>query len=156
MNINYTIIGQSISFLFFVYFCMKFVWPAITNAMAERQKAIADGLEAADRAGRDLELAQAKAVERLKEAKEEAATIIEQANKRASQIVDEAKEQATVEANRVKAAAEAEVNQQVVRAKEELRGQVAVLAVNGAEKILQASVNADAHSEMLNKLAAEL
>lgn len=156
MNINYTIIGQSISFLFFVAFCMKFVWPAITNAMAERERKIAEGLEAADKADRDLELAREKATQQLREAKEQAASIIEQANKRAGQIVDEAKEQARVEGERLKTAAEAEVEQEVVRAKEELRGQLANLAVTGAEKILQATVNADAHKEMLDKLAAEL
>lgn len=156
MNINLTMIGQSISFLFFVAFCMKFVWPAITNAMAERQKQIAEGLEAADRAGRDLELAQEKAVAQMREAKEQAAGIIEQANKRAGQIVEEAKDQARAEGDRLKAAAQAEVEQEVVRAKEELRASVATLALAGAEQILQATVNADAHQQMLDKLAAEL
>ena len=156
MNINLTLIGQSISFIFFVLFCMKFVWPAITNAMAERQKQIADGLEAANRAERDLELAQEKAMSELREAKNEAAAIIDSANKRANQIVDEAKGQAQAEADRVKAAAEAEVEQEVSRAKEQLRGQVSVLAVQGAEKILEASVDASAHEALLNKLAAEL
>jgi F-type H+-transporting ATPase subunit b len=156
VNINLTMIGQSISFLFFVAFCMKFVWPAITNAMAERQKQIAEGLEAADRAGRDLELAQEKAVAQMREAKEQAAGIIEQANKRAGQIVEEAKDQARAEGDRLKAAAQAEVEQEVVRAKEELRASVATLALAGAEQILQATVNADAHQQMLDKLAAEL
>ncbi len=76
MNINLTIIGQSISFLFFVWFCMKYVWPVITSTMAEREQKIADGLAAADRASHDLELAQEKAVARLAEAKTEAADII--------------------------------------------------------------------------------
>ena len=76
MNINLTLIGQSITFLFFVLFCMKFVWPFITAAMAERQKLIADGLAAADRASKDLELAQEKATHTLRDAKHEAAAIL--------------------------------------------------------------------------------
>ena len=94
MNINATILGQMIAFAFFVWFCMKYVWPPLTAALAERAKKIADGLEAAERAGKDLELAQERAAEQLREAKTEASGIIEQANKRASQIIDEAKEQA--------------------------------------------------------------
>lgn len=156
MNINLTLIGQSISFLFFVAFCMKFVWPAITNAMAERQKLIADGLEAAERASRDLELAQEKATSQMHDAKQEAAAIIEQANKRANQIVDEAKQQAQEEADRIKAAADSEVEQEINRAKEQLRGQVAALAIAGAEKVLQSSVDANAHKALLDNLAAEL
>ena len=103
MNINLTLIGQMIAFVCFVVFCMKYVWPPILAAMAEREKKIADGLAAADRASHDLELAQEKAVERLKEAKDEAAGIIDSANKRGNQMVEEAKEAAVVEADRVKA-----------------------------------------------------
>lgn len=156
MNINLTLIGQSISFFLFVWFCMKFVWPVIRNMMDEREKQIADGLEAADRAGRDLELAQEKATHQLREAKEQAASIIEQANKRASQIVEEAKDTAREEADRVKAAAHAEVEQEVNRAKEALRAQVATLAIAGAEKVLESSIDMSAHQVLLDKLAAEL
>lgn len=156
MNVNLTLIGQSIAFILFAVFCMKFVWPQLMNMMAEREKKIADGLEAADRANKDLELAQHKATEQLREAKEQAADIIEQANKRALQIVEEAKQKAIEEANRQKAAAEAEIAQQVNRAKEELRTKVAQLALSGAEKVLQASVDQQAHSKLVDDLAAQL
>ncbi|CAI8216952.1 MULTISPECIES: F0F1 ATP synthase subunit B [unclassified Marinobacterium] len=156
MNINLTIIGQAIAFFIFVVFCMKYVWPPLTSALAERKKKIADGLDAAERAERDLKLAQEKATDNLRESKEQAAAIIEQANKRANQIVDEAKEQAREEANRVKAAAEAEIEQEINQAKEALRAQVAALALAGAEKILEASVDEKAHAQLVEKLAAEL
>lgn len=156
MDINLTIIGQSLTFFVFVFFCMKFVWPVLIGKMKEREERIADGLQAADRAGKDLELAQKKATEKVREAKEQSATIVEQANKRATQIVEEAKEAAHKEADRIKAQAEAEIERQVGQAREELRGKVAVLAVNGAEKILGASVDVKAHDALLQKLAAEL
>lgn len=156
MNINLTLFGQMIAFVGFVLFCMKYVWPPILAAMAEREQKIADGLAAADRASRDLEMAQEKAVERLKEAKQEAAGIIDAANKRSVQIVEEAKQNAGVEADRVKAAAQAEIEQETNRAREQLRGQVAVLALAGAEKILGAEIDQKAHAAMVDKLAAEL
>jgi F-type H+-transporting ATPase subunit b len=156
VNINLTIIGQAIAFFIFVVFCMKYVWPPLTSALAERKKKIADGLDAAERAERDLKLAQEKAADDMRASKVEAAAIIEQANKRANQIIEEAKEQAREEANRVKAAAEAEIEQQVNQAKEALRGQVAALAIAGAEQILEASVDEKAHAQLVDKLAAEL
>ncbi len=156
MNINATIIGQAIAFFFFTWFCMSYVWPPVITALRERQKKIADGLDAADRAARDLELAKEKAIQVLREGKEQAATIIEQANKRASQIVDEAKEQAFEEGSRLKDAAQAEIKQEVNRAKEALRSQVATLAVAGAEKILGEKVDAKASAALVDKLAAEL
>lgn len=156
MNINLTLFGQMVSFLFFVWFCKKFVWTALIGMMEERAQKIADGLEAADRATRDLDLAQEKAVEQLKEAKQQAASIIDQANKRANQIVEEAKEQAVTEGNRIKAAADAEIAQEINRAKEELRAKVASLVLQGAEKILEASIDENTNRELVNKLAAQL
>ena len=156
MNLNLTIAGQLIAFIAFVVFCMKYVWPPIIAAMQERADKIADGLAAADRASHDLELAQEKAVERLKEAKEEAAGILDSANKRANQIVEEAKNQAREEGDRLKEAAQAEIDQELNRAREQLRSQVAALALTGAEKILAAEIDMQRHSELVDKLAAEL
>jgi len=156
VNINLTLIGQTISFALFVLFCMKFVWPALISVMEEREKKIADGLDAADRADKDLELAQKKATQQLREAKVDAAAIIEQANKRANQIVEEAKDQAVVEGDRLKASAQAQIEQEVNRAKEDLRGKVAALALAGAERVLGASIDETANSELVNQLAAEL
>ena len=156
MNLNLTLIGQIITFGVFVWICMKFVWPHLLTAMQEREKKIADGLDAANRAARDLELAQKEAADQLREAKEKAAEIIEQANKRANQIVDEAKDNARSEGERIVAAAQAEVEQEANRAKEALRKQVSELAVAGAAKILGKSVDASAHDELLDTLAKEL
>ncbi|MDE1464065.1 F0F1 ATP synthase subunit B [Spartinivicinus poritis] len=156
MNLNATLIGQSLAFAIFVIFCMKYVWPPVTQALRDRQKKIADGLEAADRAKRDLELAQEKASKQLREAKEQAAEIIEQANKRANQIVEEAKDQARSEGERLKVAAQAEIDQELNRAKEALRSQVASIAVAGAEKILAQQIDKKAQSKLVDQLAAEL
>ena len=156
MNINLTLIGQMIAFFGFVWFCMKYVWPPIVAAMAEREQKISDGLAAAERASHDLELAQEKAIERLKEATHEAASIVESANKRANQIIEEAKVAAQTEAERVKTSARAEIEQETNRAREALRGQVATRSLVGAEKVLGATIDRDAHSELVDKLAAEL
>jgi F-type H+-transporting ATPase subunit b len=156
MNMNATFIGQIIWFALFVVFCMKFVWPPISAALDERKQKIADGLSAADRASRDLELAQEKAGEDLREAKAKAAEIIEQANLRANQVVEDAKAQARTEGERLIVQAQAEIEREVNSAREQLRREVAVLALAGAEKVLASEVNPAAHKQMLDQLAAEL
>jgi F-type H+-transporting ATPase subunit b len=156
VNINYTLFGQMIFFAGFVLFCMKFVWPPIMNALNEREKKISDGLAAADRAGKDLGLAQEKAKKELREAKLQASELIDQANKRSSQIIDEAKEIARQEGERLIAAAHGEIEQEKNRVKEALRSELAAIAVAGAEKILGSTIDASKHGELLNKLAAEL
>lgn len=156
MNLNLTLIGQAIAFAVFVWFCMKFVWPPVMQALQERQKKIADGLDAASRATRDLELAQEQAAEQLKESKEQAAEIIEQAHKRANQMIEEARDNARLEGERMIESARGEIEQETQRAKEELRAQVATLAIQGAERILDSSIDEAKHRELVDKLAAEL
>ncbi|MEW5942729.1 MAG: F0F1 ATP synthase subunit B [Pseudomonadota bacterium] len=156
MNINATLLGQTIMFIMFVWFCMKFVWPPIMTALASRQKQIADGLAAADRGKHELELAAKRATQELHTAKEKASEIIAQAEKRAAEVVEEAKNNAKTEGDRILAGAKAEIEQEVNRAKEALRQQVSELAVRGAEKILRREIDAKAHAEMLTAIANEL
>jgi F-type H+-transporting ATPase subunit b len=156
MNINLTIFAQAAAFALFIWFTVKFVWPPIIRAIEERQRKIAEGLAAAERAKQDLELASKRAAEVIQQAKEEAQEIIAQAEKRAGQLVEEARDNAKAEGDRLVAAAKSEIEQEVSRAKDQLRGQVAALAVQGAEKILRREVNAQAHAEMLKAVAAQL
>ncbi|MBL4762930.1 MAG: F0F1 ATP synthase subunit B [Gammaproteobacteria bacterium] len=156
MNFNATLIGQSITFIVFVMFCMKFIWPPIMAALEERKKFIADGLAASERGAHEKELAEKKAKELLHEAKQQSGEIIAQAQKRANEMVDEAKTAARDEAAGIKHAAETEVEQGVNRAKEGLRKEVAVLALAGAERILMREVDANAHTAVLDDLMGQL
>lgn len=156
MNINATLIGQVIAFAVFVWFCMKYVWPPLLKAIEDRQKTIADGLAASDRAEKDLALAREKATAELKDAKAQAADIIEQAKKRALQIVDEETQRGHEERQKIIAQGHAEIEAERNRAKEELRKQVAALAMTGAAKILEREIDAAAHSDIVDKLVTEL
>ena len=152
----WTMVGQSIAFLVFVWFCWKFIWPFLIRAMRERQETIATGLENAAKAERDLQQAQTRAEEALNEARAEARGIIEDARGQAAQMIENAKADADAERERILAAAQADAAQEVNRAKETLRSEVADLAVAGAEKILETSVDRNRHDALLRRLAAEL
>ena len=156
MNINATLLGQSIMFILFVWFCMRFVWPPIMQALETRKKQIADGLAAGERGKLDLELAAKRSTQVLHESRQNAAEIITQAEKRAVQIIEDAKAGASQEGARLLAGAKAEIEQEVQRAKESLRQQVADIALAGAEKILRREINAQAHAELLTAIKHEL
>lgn len=156
MNFNLTLIAQMIAFAVFIWLTMRFIWPPIVAAMEERQKRIADGLSAADRAQRDLSLAQEKASGDLKEAKDKAAEIIDQASRRATRILEEAKEQAQKEGKRLVENAQAEIDMEINRAREELRQSLSGLVLQGTEQVLAKEVDAKAHEQLLKQLATEL
>lgn len=156
MNINLTLLLQMITFGVFVWFCMKFVWPPIVSALAERKAKIAEGLAAAERGHKEQELGQNRATEMLKEAKSKAADIVNQAQKRATEILDEAKNDARDEGARLVHAAQAEIEQEMNRAREELREKVAVLAVSAARKILEKEIDPAAHHAIVDSFAKEI
>lgn len=156
MDINMTLIGQSIAMLVFVWFCMKFIWPPILNAIEERQAKIEEGLAAADMSAQKLEEAKAEAEEIVSDARKQATSILDQAHARANEIVAEGKSDGVKERDRQLAAAKAEIDAEANRAREELRGQVSAVALAGAEKILNREIDAKEHEDILGKLAQEL
>lgn len=156
MDINATLLVQMFTFALFVWFTMRFVWPPLSNALEERQQKISDGLAAAERGQRELELAQKRVSESLKEAKVQAGEIIDKANRRAAQIIEEAKVQAKEEAQKQHKLAKDQLAQEINQAKDALRKQVAGLAVLGAERILQRQVDQSANSDILDNLIKEI
>ncbi len=156
MNLNATLIAQFVVFFILAAFTMKFVWPPLMNALDERAKKIADGLAAADRGKAEMAAAEKRVQAELAGARDEGQKRIGDAEKRAQGIIEDAKKTASEEAARIIAAAQAEAAQQVTKAREALRGEVATLAVKGAEQILKREVNAAAHADLLNQLKTEL
>lgn len=156
MNINLTLIMQAVSFALFIWFTAKFVWPPMLRAIENRQKQIADGLAAAERGKKDLELASHRAADILRQAKQQAQEIIARAEKQGAQVVDAKKGEARAEANKIVAAAKGEIEQEAQRAREALRSSVASLAVAGAEKILRREVDTKVHADLLRSIEAQL
>ena len=156
MNINLTLLGQAISFAIFVWFCVKYVWPPVLAALEERENRIADGLAAAEKGQQDLANAEIRIEEELQKGRDKAQEFINQAHKRADEIVEQAKTTASEEGERLLAAARSQIDQERNEARETLRGEVASLALAGAEQVLMREVDANAHRDVLDKLTAEL
>jgi F-type H+-transporting ATPase subunit b len=156
VDINLTLIGQTIAMIVFVWFCMKFIWPPVLNALEERQKQIEHGLAAADQGEEKLKQAGAEALEIVADARRQATTIIDKANARATELVADGKAAGQKERERQLAAAVVEIQAEANRAREELRGQVSAVALAGAEKILGREIDAKTHEDILGRLAQEL
>ena len=156
MDINATLFGQTIAMIVFVWFCMKYIWPPILNALEERQQQIEEGLAAADKSQEKLAEATAEADNIVAEARQPATGILHQAHARANEIVAEGKDAGVKERERQLTAAKAEIEQETNKAREELRGQVSAIAVASAEKILMREIDDKAHEDILGKLAQEI
>ena len=149
MDINLTLLGEMITFAIFVWFTMRFVWPPLMKAMNERREKIEAGIAAAEKAQRDLELAQHKVKEMLIQAKAEAAKIVEQANHRSNHIIEESKARAREEGERLMAITKSDMVREVNTAREALLREISALAIAGAEKILQHEVDKSVNDKLV-------
>lgn len=156
MEINATLVAQMIVFLLLIWFTMKFIWPPLVKAMDERTQRIQDGLSAADKARKELADADQQVQAEVRKARSDATAILDRAQQQANQIVDEARTDALTEAARQKSLAQDEIDNMSHRARDELRGQVAALAVQGAERILKREIDPAAHKAMLDELVTDL
>jgi len=151
-----TLIAQGVAFFLFTWFVVKFVWPPLMRAIEERQKKIADGLAAGEAGKRSLDEAGLRAEEFIRDARGKANQIVDQANRRSNEMIDAAKMTAATEGQRIVAEARQETQVDSNRAREQLRKEVASLAVAGASKLLGREIDAKAHADLLDKLAAEI
>lgn len=156
MNFNATLIGQSIAFVIYLWFIMKYVWPFLSKMLEDRKAKIADGLAAAEKGQHELELAEQRSTSIIREGKEQAQELISNAQKRADEIVEESKGTARIEGERILTAAHANVEQDIQQAREGLRNEVSTLALAGAEQVLMREVDASAHKDVLAKLSSQL
>jgi F-type H+-transporting ATPase subunit b len=156
MDLALTLVIQGVVFFLVAWGVMKFIWPNIMQMIETRQKKIAEGLAAASKGEKELDEAEARSKEIIREARDRAAQIVDQASKRSNEIVEEAKDTASGEAQRLVAQAHDEVARETTRAREGLRQEVGKLAVEGASRLLGREIDAQAHAELLDKLAAEV
>lgn len=155
MNLNLTLLGEMLTFIVFVWFTMRFVWPPLTKALEERREKIAEGIAASEKSKRDLELSQHKITEMMTEAKAQVAQLIEQANHRANHIIEEGKTRARVEGERLLVLAKSDIEREVYAARERLMTQLSSLVVAGTEKILQHEVNKSANDRIIAEMVKE-
>lgn len=156
MNLNVTMLMQTVVFFVLAWVTMKFIWPPLIAAIEDRQKKIADGLAAADKGEKSLAEGKAAATELVREARTQASKIIDQANRRSSEVIDEARGVAIAEGQRLVADARQEVALESTRARGQLSKEVAAIAVAGAGKLLGREIDAKAHADLLDQLAFEI
>ena len=156
MDFNLTLIGQTISMIVFVWVAMKWIWPMFMEVIEKRRKEIADGIAAGEKGQRELAEAHSNSEAILTDARQKALQVADLAQKRGNDLVAEAKNTAMAEGQRLVTQARAEIVNEQNRARDSLRQEVSALALAGAAKLLGREVDANAHAQLLDELAAEL
>ena len=152
MNINFTLIGQMLTFALFVWFTMTYVWPELEAALKDRSKKITEGLAAAKEGHEILAKSKENASIEVQQAKKQAAEIIARANNKVSVMMEDAKKEAKLECDNMINTAKTHIQQEKNQARANLQAEIVSLVVKGVEKILSKSINSKDHVNIISKI----
>jgi F-type H+-transporting ATPase subunit b len=147
---------QVLNFLLLLYLLNRFLFKRVFALVDERKAKIEQGLEDAQAAARDRELARAEREAAVAEARKEAAEMLASANKVATDTRNEILAEARAEAEKVTERARAEINAEKDRAMADLRAQVADLALDAASKLIRSDMNATTQRRLVEEFLAEV
>ena len=137
-----------LAFLVAFFVLRKWAWPAITEALDKRQRAIEESIETAERARTESAQLLEEYRTRLREARAQAEEIIARARK-----AGEVHERETVEDARAK---REELMEQTRRALDEIRKEVADLTIIATEKVARKSLTGDDQKRLIEEALAEV
>ena len=152
MNINFTLIGQMLTFAIFVWVTMEYVWPALETALKDRSKKIADGLSAAKEGHEILAKSKENSSVEIQQAKQRANEIVAQANKKVVTMMEDAKKDAKLECDNMVQTARNHIKQEENQARANLQGEIVSLVIKGVEKILSKSINNKDNADIIAKI----
>ena len=124
-------------------------YPAIKKAMDDRTEKIRGDLDSAERAKSESETVLADYQRQLQDARNEAARIIEEARQQADTVKRDLIARAEAEANELRQRNAEQVGAERDRVLAEMRGQVATLAIELAEKVVESNLDRDANMRLI-------
>jgi F-type H+-transporting ATPase subunit b len=146
---------QIINFLILLYLLNRFLFRAVLTRIDERQSRLQQGLEDAEAAARDRELARAEREAALAEARRESEELLARAAKAAEATSAEILATARASAEQLTVRAREEIQAEKQRALAEIRGEVADLALDAAGKLVGAEMNEPTQRRLVDQFLSE-
>jgi len=150
------LIFQVINFLLLLYLLNRFLFKAVIRMLDERQQRISKGLEDAESAARDRDLARAEREAALDEARKEAQTMIARATKIADDSKAEILAEAKAQAEKATSKARDEITAEKERAMAELRTHVAELALEAAGRLVRSEMDGPTQRRLVEDFLSEV
>ena len=144
-----TFFWMLVSFGILVFILGKWGWPMLLKALKNREKAIADSLNAAEKAREEMKMLVAHNEDLLKEAKLQRDEMLRNARLTSDKIVEDARLKASEEADRIVESARENINYEKLKAMHELKNQIASLSIEIAEKLMKAELSDRQRAENL-------
>ncbi len=151
-----TIIWSFIGFLITFLILARFAWKPLLNGLKQRDNSIAQALQAAEIAKRDVSLLHSESEKLLAEAKIERDKIVQEARALKDSMLNEAREQAKKEGHKMLEDARIAIKNERAAAIQDIKKQVAELSVSISEKILMHELaDSEKQRELIDKSIVE-
>lgn len=144
-----TFFWMLVSFGILVFILCKWGWPMLLKALHNREEAIANSLNAAEKAREEMKQLQSHNEDLLREAKIQRDEILRDARLASDKIIEEARAKASAEADRIVESARENINYEKLKAMHELKNQIATLSIDIAEKLMKAELSDKAKADAL-------
>jgi F-type H+-transporting ATPase subunit b len=145
-----------LAFLVAMFILRKYAWPAITDALDKRQRAIEESIEVAESTRTEAQQLLQEYRERLREARQQADEIVARARKAGEVHEREALDKAKVQREELLAQTRRDIEAETRRAIQEIRNEVADLTVMATEKVTRKTLTDDDQRKLVDEALSEL
>jgi F-type H+-transporting ATPase subunit b len=145
-----------LAFLVALFVLRKYAWPAITEALDKRQRAIEESIETAERARTDAAALLEEYRQRLREARAQADEIVARARKAGEVHERETLEEAKARREELLEQTRRDIEAETRRAIQEIRAEVADLTILATEKVTRKALDADDQRRLVEEALGEL
>jgi F-type H+-transporting ATPase subunit b len=149
------IIAQIVNFTILLVVLRLVLYKPVLKMLDERKQKIAEGLNAAEIARAEAASAQANIQAQLDTARKEGQEIVANAQGIATRIQTDAREQSMKDRDAALERARVEIQQERDRAIADLRSEFADITVKAAEKVINQSLDRQAHQRVIDETLAE-
>jgi F-type H+-transporting ATPase subunit b len=151
-----SLLFQIVNFLLLLFLLNRFLFKPVLGRLDERKARIEKGLEDAETAARDRELARAEREAAVAEARKEAQQMIARATKIAEDSRTEIVAEARAQAEKVTERARQEINAEKEKAMAELRATVADLALEAAGRLIRSEMDSPTQRRLVDEFLTEV
>ena len=146
------LITQIVSFIILFFILSKLLYKPLIGLLDQRSEKVQAGLEAAERAREDAARSEDSIQQQLADARTEGQRLIAQARETAEKFREEEMAKVRRELDEERLRASENIEREKIAAIEEVRSEFAGLAIVAAEKIVNESLDEDAHRRLIKEV----
>ncbi|MXY45665.1 MAG: F0F1 ATP synthase subunit B [Chloroflexi bacterium] len=149
------LITHIVSFLLLLIILRLTLYKPIVNMLDQRSQRIRESLEAAERARQESAASQEEVAAQLEAARAEGQQLIASAREVADRFREEETAKVRQEIDAERSRAEANIQRERDAAIEQLRREFAGLAITAAERVVERSIDEQAHQDIIDRVLEE-